>query len=581
MKKIFLLLTAVLTAGMLSAETIYGDCGTNMEWEFNTGSGALYLIGTGPMDDYTSFSETPWAQYKDQIKSIQTDSRSQYTTIGDYAFAGCKNLTSVDLPNTVTKISGYAFDNCTGLTSVTIPNSVTSIGEKAFQGCTGLKTIIIPASVQTIGTAAFSNCVNLTVIQVSAINPYYSAVDGVLYNKNKTILHQFPAGKNVTSFDIPNTVTEISGSAFEYCRGLTSVTIPNSVTSIGKNAFSRCTGLTTITCKAVNPPALGEDVFYNVNTTIPLYVPAQSVSAYLAAEQWKVFDVKEAQGIEGALPGRFTINENGDQVQFAQGNLQYQPSTGKWRFAPNQYTVLLAENENITNPEYTGWLDLFAWGTGNNPMKLSLNDADYTIFTDWGSNPIENGGNTPNEWRTLSKKEWDKLFDWDGMAMANVCGMDGYIYLPDNWELPSDLTFVTARDAEDFSANTYNPTEWAKMEAAGALFLPVCGYGRYETYWDELRFWVATLSMGYWTCDSYSQTEAYVLIQKDVRNLTMEWSRRAFFGVRLVRDINTEGIEQPTSDSSLKGRANKVIKDGQLYIERNGKTYNAQGAEVK
>ena len=362
---------------------------------------------------------------------------------------------------------------------------------------------------------------------------------------------------------------------------MTSVTIPNSVTSIGNYAFYGCTGLTTITCKAVNPPALGDDVFYNVNTTIPLYVPDQSVSSYLAAEQWKKFDVKAAQGIEGALPGRFTINENGDQVQFAQGNLQYQPSTGKWRFAPNQYTVLLAENENITNPEYTGWLDLFAWGTGDNPMKLSFNDADYAIFTDWGSNPIENGGNTPNEWRTLSKEEWDKLFDWDGMAMANVCGMDGYIYLPDNWELPSDLTFVTASDAEDFSANTYNPTEWAKMEAAGALFLPVCGYGRYETYWDELRFWVATLSMGYWTCDSYSKTEAYVLMQKDVRNLTMEWSRRAFFGVRLVRDINTEGIEQPTSDSSLKGRANKVLRDGVLYIERNGKTYNAQGAEVK
>ena len=472
MQKIYLLLTAVLTAGMLSAETIYGDCGTNMEWEFNTGSGALFLTGSGPMDDYASFRETPWVQYRDQIKSIQKDSRSQYTTIGEYAFAGCQNLTSVDLPNTVTKISGYAFDNCTGLTSVTIPNSVTSIGnyafygcssltsvtipnsvtsigdrafyrcrgltslvynahvfafmppsysgaytipdgieiiaggafeycrgltsvtipnsvtsigQKAFYGCRGLKTIIIPASVQTIGTAAFSSCANLTVIQVSAINPYYSAVDGVLYNKNKTILHQFPAGKNVTSFTIPNTVTEISGSAFEYCSNLTSVTIPNSVTSIGEYAFyccsgltsvtipnsvtsignyafyyctgltspvynahvfaymppsysgeytipdgieiisstafyscsnltsvtipnsvtnigdyafEYCTGLTTITCKAVNPPALGDDVFYNVDTTIPLYVPDQSVSSYLAAEQWKEFDVKAAQGIE-------------------------------------------------------------------------------------------------------------------------------------------------------------------------------------------------------------------------------------------------------------------------------------------
>ena len=193
MRKIYLLVVAVFIVATMHAETIYGDCGPHMEWEFNTGSGALYLIGTGPMDDYTSSSETPWAQYQKQIKSIQKDSRSQYTTIGDYAFAGCKNLTSVDLPNTVTKISGYAFDNCTGLTSVTIPNSVTSIG---------------------------------------------------------------------------------------------------------KNAFSRCTGLTTITCKAVNPPALGDDVFYDVDTTIPLYVPDQSVSSYLAAEQWKEFDVKAAQGIE-------------------------------------------------------------------------------------------------------------------------------------------------------------------------------------------------------------------------------------------------------------------------------------------
>ena len=466
MRKIFLLLTAVLTAGMLSAETIYGDCGKNMEWEFNTGSGALFLIGSGPMDNYASSLETPWAQYKDQIKSIQTDSRSQYTTIGANAFFGCKNLMSVDLPNTITDIKQRAFCGCSSLTSITIPNSVTSIGyevfydctgltspvynahvfafmppsysgeytipdgieiiaeyafeycsgltsitmpsslktigKKAFLSCSSLTTIIIPASVQTIGAAAFGSCVNLTNINVSAINPNYSAVNGVLYNKNKTILHQFPAGKNVTSFTIPNTVTEISSYAFAYngrltsvtipnsvtsigdyaflyCTSLTSVTIPNSVTNIGNYAFNECygltspvynahvfaymppsysgeytipdgieiiagtafwycanlttvvipnsvtsigdyafwncegltaltigegvtsigdvafefcTGLTTITCKAVNPPALGEDVFYGVNTTIPLYVPDQSVSAYLAAEQWKVFDIQ-------------------------------------------------------------------------------------------------------------------------------------------------------------------------------------------------------------------------------------------------------------------------------------------------
>ena len=322
MRKIYLLVMAVFTAATMHAETIYGDCGTNMEWEFNTGSGALFLIGTGPMDDYTSSSETPWAQYKDQIKSIQTDSRSQYTTIGDYAFAGCQNLTSVDLPNTVTKISGYAFDNCTGLTSVTIPNSVTSIGNYAFYDCsgltaltigegvtsigdwafyrcTGLTSVTIPNSVTSIGEKAFQGCTGLTSVLISDIAAWCAISFGNDGANPLSYAHNlYLNGELITDLVISNSVTSIGDYAFWYCTGLTSVTIPNSVTSIGKNAFSRCSGLTTITCKAVNPPALGDDVFYDVDTTIPLYVPDQSVSSYLAAEQWKEFDVKAAQGIE-------------------------------------------------------------------------------------------------------------------------------------------------------------------------------------------------------------------------------------------------------------------------------------------
>jgi len=91
---------------------------------------------------------------------------------------------------------------------------------------------------------------------------------------------------------IPSNITGIDGNAFHGCSGLTSITIPNSVTSIEGYAFYYCVGLESITCKAVNPPALGEDVFYDVNTTIPLYVPEESISAYQAAEQWKEFDVQ-------------------------------------------------------------------------------------------------------------------------------------------------------------------------------------------------------------------------------------------------------------------------------------------------
>jgi len=148
-------------------------------------------------------------------------------------------LTTANIPSSVdyesvtysvTSIGGSAFYHCSGLTSVTIPNSVTSISNEAFNGCTGLTSVTIPNSVTSIGEYAFYNC-----------------------------------------------------------SGLTSVTIPNSVTWIDEGAFSGCTGLTSITCETSTPPACGSDVFLEVDKSIPLYVPAESVEAYKAADQWKDF----------------------------------------------------------------------------------------------------------------------------------------------------------------------------------------------------------------------------------------------------------------------------------------------------
>jgi len=109
-------------------------------------------------------------------------------------------------------------------TSFTIPNSVTSIGWGAFAGCT-----------------------NLTAITVDAGNSMYSSQNGVLYNKDKTIIFAYPAGKTETSFTIPNSVTSIEWGAFAGCTNLTSVTIGNSVTGIWSSAFEGCTSLTSVT----------------------------------------------------------------------------------------------------------------------------------------------------------------------------------------------------------------------------------------------------------------------------------------------------------------------------------------------
>jgi hypothetical protein len=101
--------------------------------------------------------------------------------------------------------------------------------------------------------------------------------------------YAFADCSNLTSITIPNSVTSIGEEAFWNCSRLTSITIPNSVTSIGISAFEDCSSLTSITCEAVNPPTLGDDVFEGVNKSIPLYVPAQSIDLYKAADQWKDF----------------------------------------------------------------------------------------------------------------------------------------------------------------------------------------------------------------------------------------------------------------------------------------------------
>ena len=169
------------------------------------------------------------------------------TSIGNSAFSSCSGLTSITIPNSVTSIGNYAFSGCKSLTSITIPNSVTSIGEFAFRSCSGLTSITILDSVTSIGNCAFYSCSSLKNITVSSNNKNYTSEDGVLFNKDKNELIQYPTGKNKTAYTIPNGVTSIGDGAFYWCFGLTSITIPDSVKSIGGSAFGDCSGLTSIT----------------------------------------------------------------------------------------------------------------------------------------------------------------------------------------------------------------------------------------------------------------------------------------------------------------------------------------------
>jgi hypothetical protein len=191
------------------------------------------------------------------------------TSIGQEAFCYCENLRKINIPNGVTSIGDRVFFHCDALTSITIPNSVTNIGENAFSSCDSLTSInipdnlvsigecafdwadltgsvSIPNSVTSIGAAAFANCSNLIAINVAADNPAYTSENGVLYNKDKTELIVYPAGKTDPFFTIPDSVTFIRESAFSLNKAITGVKIPCGVTSIGESAFSNCEKLASI-----------------------------------------------------------------------------------------------------------------------------------------------------------------------------------------------------------------------------------------------------------------------------------------------------------------------------------------------
>ena len=193
-----------------------------------------------------------------ELTAIQVDSGNEtYTTSDGVLFnkpmselmqypAG-KQDSSYTIPDSVKSVADVAFILCDKLTSVNIPNSVTSIGYGAFSECTSLTNVIIPNSVASIGEGAFSGCSELTAIQVDSGNETYTTSNGVLFNKPMSELIQYPAGKQDSSYTIPDSVKSVAVMAFISCDKLTNVNIPNNVASIGGNAFSGCTRLTSVT----------------------------------------------------------------------------------------------------------------------------------------------------------------------------------------------------------------------------------------------------------------------------------------------------------------------------------------------
>ena len=171
------------------------------------------------------------------------------TAIGEGAFFECDTLTSTIVPDSVASIGMLAFYLCDSLTSVTFGNGLNSIGDYAFE-MSGLTNVTLSAGVAAIGTDVFGSCIDLTAINVDGANPNYMSENGILFNKAKTVLIQYPAGKAGTAYNVPSGVSVLTEGAFEACFNLTNIALPNSLSRIDEGAFAFCFALGTINIPA-------------------------------------------------------------------------------------------------------------------------------------------------------------------------------------------------------------------------------------------------------------------------------------------------------------------------------------------
>jgi len=141
------------------------------------------------------------------------------TEIGTYAFSDNNSLTSVTIPDSVTSIGDFAFKNCSSLAKIDLPKQLDYMGESIFEACSSLKKITLPDDF-SIYFAASTGCSALTEIAISSNNEHYCTENGVLFNKNKTELIWYPAGKTETSYTIPDSITVIQSDAFSNCSAL-------------------------------------------------------------------------------------------------------------------------------------------------------------------------------------------------------------------------------------------------------------------------------------------------------------------------------------------------------------------------
>ena len=326
MKKTALLLVLALLVMLVtpSAQAASNKCGDNITWSYNSNTKTLTITGSGRMYDY-AYGKNPWYSKRASIEKVVVTGDITYIgghafhnmhgtyslpdtvlRIGEYAFSyndmtslhmpsrleeigrcafqGVCYLESITIPSRVHTIESDAFQHCfvpvitlnaelktigreafynaSYVTELNLPEGLENIGDCAFAYCARLTEITIPGSVTTFNYNAFARCPALQAIYVGEGSTILSSRDGVLFDKDGTMLMQYPAGRAAESYTVPSSVTQIRGNAFQKCANLQSATIPGSVSALPANAFLDSAALTEANLLS-GVASIGDDAFKN------------------------------------------------------------------------------------------------------------------------------------------------------------------------------------------------------------------------------------------------------------------------------------------------------------------------------